>query len=295
MATTATRREEFLGSTCRRGSGRCLSSTKLWQMSSHLFLCHCSKWVTLWCLNQPMWPGGWNTLGVLSQLLGWPWQACKPCNCPPSRLKKEPRDSNKGLNGLTDRGSYKSETKGPGATRSPWLADSRQDMAAVFATRGRRRPPFIGGIDVRLAHRLPVLGAGGEWINRTRSLFSNSSWFDVKTPGPREHKGRCVDGSTHSPYSGDSILVFLYRIIRSPFSAHMEHRGTDFILWLQGWTCDPHAQTDLSRVWELIQGWISDFVQASQSQPWDFSVVVGIVFFFFKSLSFPRSCMIGYK
>ena len=38
----------------------------------------------------------------------------------------------------------------------PWMAGGRQDMAAVFATRGSERLPVIGEIDVRLAHWLPA-------------------------------------------------------------------------------------------------------------------------------------------
>ena len=41
------------------------------------------------------------------------------------------------------------------------MADGRQDTAAVFTTEGRRRLPFIGGIDVGLAHQLPGQPAAG--------------------------------------------------------------------------------------------------------------------------------------
>jgi len=45
------------------------------------------------------------------------------------------------------------------------MAGGRQDMASIFATQGRllRKLPFIGGIDIRLAHQLPrklVAGSG---------------------------------------------------------------------------------------------------------------------------------------
>ena len=36
-----------------------------------------------------------------------------------------------------------------------YTASGRQDIAAVFITWGRKRLPFIGGIDIRLAHQLP--------------------------------------------------------------------------------------------------------------------------------------------
>ena len=47
----------------------------------------------------------------------------------------------------------------------------RQDMAAVFTTEGaagRRRLPFVGGTDVRVAHwlqRKPVAGLGGKHMS----------------------------------------------------------------------------------------------------------------------------------
>ena len=55
----------------------------------------------------------------------------------------------------------------------PCTADHRQDTAAVFATLGRRRLPFIRRVDIRLAHKLPgkpVTGAvgkhvGSNWLN----------------------------------------------------------------------------------------------------------------------------------
>ena len=90
-------------------------------------------------------------------------EVCKPCSCPVSRLKKEPRYSNRDINGLLDKGTYMSEAKVPGATLPLWMAGSRQATAAVFATWWRKRLPFIGGIDVRWAHQLPGKpGAGGK-------------------------------------------------------------------------------------------------------------------------------------
>ena len=98
-------------------------------------------------------------------VLGCTLQVCKLCTFPASRLKREPRVSDRDMNGLLDRGSYKTEAKGPGATPH---CDSRQDMAANFATCGRRRLPFIGGIDVRLPQQLPgkpAAEAGGKHIS----------------------------------------------------------------------------------------------------------------------------------
>ena len=60
------------------------------------------------------------------------------------------------------RGLNTSETKGP---LRP--ADGRQDMAAILTSWGRRKLPFIGGIDFRLAHQLPgkpAAGAGGKHV-----------------------------------------------------------------------------------------------------------------------------------
>ena len=57
--------------------------------------------------------------------------------------------------------SHSSEAKGPKGTPH-W-----QDVAAIFANWGERRLPFIGGIDVRLAHQLPgkpAAGAGGKRV-----------------------------------------------------------------------------------------------------------------------------------
>ena len=85
---------------------------------------------------------------------------------PASRLKKEPRDSNRDISDLLDKGSYTPEARSWSNT-SLCVADSKQDMAADFATRGRRRLPFIGGINVRLAHKSPgkpAAGAGSKHI-----------------------------------------------------------------------------------------------------------------------------------
>ena len=47
-------------------------------------------------------------------------------------------------------------------------ADGRQDMAAIFVTSGRRLP-FIGGIDIRLAHQLPRKSEGGAGVKHIGS------------------------------------------------------------------------------------------------------------------------------
>ena len=102
------------------------------------------------------------------------WQPCcctAPCrpaspvvSCPVLRLKKEPKHSDRDINGLLDRGSCTSERKAL-EQHPPWTADSGQDI--VFATWGRRRLPFIGGIDIKLVNQLPgkpAAGAGSKCV-----------------------------------------------------------------------------------------------------------------------------------
>ena len=84
------------------------------------------------------------------------------------RRKKEPGDSNRDRDssGLMDREPYKCEAK-PWSNMPPCTADGGQDSAATLAIQGRRRLPFIGGIDIRLAHQLPgkpAAGAGGKHV-----------------------------------------------------------------------------------------------------------------------------------
>ena len=52
-----------------------------------------------------------NLLRWTSPQLGCSVQACSPCTCPASRLKKEPGDRNNDLSGLMNRRSYTSEAK----------------------------------------------------------------------------------------------------------------------------------------------------------------------------------------
>ena len=68
-------------------------------------------------------------------LLGCIPQACKPCNFPASRSKKEPRVIDKDISGLTDGGSYTSDAK----SWSHW---------------GGGGGSSYRGIDVRLVHGL---------------------------------------------------------------------------------------------------------------------------------------------
>ena len=77
--------------------------------------------------------------GNKGPLLGCTPQACKPCSCPALRLKKEPRDSNRDISGLMDRGSYTSETKGSWSNIPPQqgghgsnLCYSREEEVTIY-------------------------------------------------------------------------------------------------------------------------------------------------------------------
>ena len=84
-------------------------------------------------------------------LLGCTPQASKPCSYPSSRLNKKSVDRDKDINGLLVR---KILHKSSWRNTPPFTAYSGQDMAAVFATRGRRRPLFMWGTDVRCDSQL---------------------------------------------------------------------------------------------------------------------------------------------
>ena len=87
--------------------------------------------------------------------LGWEdLQTCRHCTCLASRLKKEPGVSNGGISGVTDGGADVSGARSWNNTQ-PCTSESGQDVAAVFAPGGKGRLPVIGGVDLRLAHRLP--------------------------------------------------------------------------------------------------------------------------------------------
>ena len=97
---------------------------------------------------------GWHVLGCTPQ-------ACTPCTCPASRPKEEPRNRDREVSGLLDRGLTHLKRMGLKAIPPPCMAGSRQDVTAIFTTQGRRRLPFVGGIDIRLAHQLPGKPAAG--------------------------------------------------------------------------------------------------------------------------------------
>ena len=81
-------------------------------------------------------------------------QTCKPCTCPASRPREEPGIGDRDINGLMDGGTYTSKAKSWSNTPLR-AAGGGQDMAVIFATRGRGRVPVIGGNDIKLAYRLP--------------------------------------------------------------------------------------------------------------------------------------------
>ena len=76
-------------------------------------------------------------------VLGCIPQAYKPCACPASRPKKEPRFSNRDVSGVMDGGAYTSEARSWSDT-PPCAVDDGQDMAAVFTPKWKKRLPVIG-------------------------------------------------------------------------------------------------------------------------------------------------------
>ena len=70
-------------------------------------------------------------------------QACKPCSCPATGWKTEPRVSTRKVSDLLDRKSYKSELKVWSDTPPP-MAGGRQDATAIVKTWRRRRPSVTG-------------------------------------------------------------------------------------------------------------------------------------------------------
>ena len=107
------------------------------------------------------------------EVSGCTLQACKPCTCPAPRPKEEPRVSDRDISGLMGGAAYVSETRSWSDTPS-WAADSRQDLVAYLAPGGRGRLPVIGGVNLRLAHRLPGKLAGGHATHRP---FDKLLWW----------------------------------------------------------------------------------------------------------------------
>ena len=91
------------------------------------------------CCAQASLDGGFFLVFVL--LLDSSWQVCKPGHCRGSRTENEPRDSNKDIRGLLERGSY---TKGAGRTgQQSWLlrggggAHSQGELMSAVPIRDR--------------------------------------------------------------------------------------------------------------------------------------------------------------
>ena len=81
--------------------------------------------------------------------------------CTPQAPKKEPRNSKRDIQVLKDGGPHKSETKGPGAIPPPWTAKGRQKGTTTFTPQARKKLPFLGETDGRVAHQLPGKQAAG--------------------------------------------------------------------------------------------------------------------------------------
>ena len=90
---------------------------------------------------------------------------CTPASPALAWPNKEPRVSNRDVSRLRDGGSFVSEARSLSDTL-PCAADDRQDTAIISATWGRRRLPYIEGIDIRWAHPLPGKPAGGHGVSR---------------------------------------------------------------------------------------------------------------------------------
>lgn len=89
---------------------------------------------------------GCNSLWRCSEaVLGCILDTCTSC-CPTSRLNKEPRNGNR-HHWFTGKGLLQVCSKRSWRDIPLYLADSRQDMAAILAVQGIRRLPFVGGAD----------------------------------------------------------------------------------------------------------------------------------------------------
>ena len=78
-----------------------------------------------------------------------------------SLVLAQPQDQRKCLEAMTETsttcwiGKLTSQKQSPGATPHHVQQTVRQDMATKMAAGEKERLPFIGGIEVRLAHQLP--------------------------------------------------------------------------------------------------------------------------------------------
>ena len=92
----------------------------------------------------------------------------------------------------------------PWSYTPPQRAEGSQDVTAIFATQGRRKLPFIGGIDIRLAYKLPTkpaAGAKGRYMLLLLSRFSptlcNPRRQPTSLPRPWDSPGKNTGVACH--------------------------------------------------------------------------------------------------
>lgn len=90
-----------------------------------------------------------------------------------------------------------------------WERRTWELLSGYFTLTMRREPSLqLGGVWELLCVGSRT-GARSERISRTSPCSPGAPDLVGKLQGPREHEGRCVDGSTYTPFSGNSQLVFL--------------------------------------------------------------------------------------
>lgn len=116
-----------------------------------------------------------------SWLLGCIPQACKPCSCPASRLKREPGHSDRDIIGLLDKETLHIWSKV--LEQHPTVCGRRQTgRGSSPPSSGNKRLPFIGGVDVRLAYQSP--GKPAAWAGGKHVPYG-----DVSNAGRRKAEG----------------------------------------------------------------------------------------------------------
>lgn len=157
-------------------------------------------------------------------LMGSTPQVHKPCVCPASRPKKEPRVSDRYINGLMDREDLTCLEQGPGVTPhwvQPMLVRA---LNRSSLPRGKGRLPVIGGTDIRLAHQLTgtpltasfirMITSWGKYVERSvlwlgcRCSWHWSSWG-------------CLESKRTATLSGLNVQSFFLSHLPSfPLSFH---------------------------------------------------------------------------
>ena len=105
-------------------------SSCLWQMGSVVWSYKCQKYTRLQTPSMKK----RNKQVFDFFLIPWSWATTQLCNCSASRPRRQLRVSERDISGLIDRVSYTSEANGSWSSTPLWVADSRQDVAAVFPT-----------------------------------------------------------------------------------------------------------------------------------------------------------------